>query len=94
MIYKHIGYLYLFTRGVKMKIWILALVVCSGVEHICKPAMKTPLEYDSYYTCTEQAYKKSQEILFEGDITPDIVDNKRLFTKWSCIPFLKGGEPI
>ena len=56
--------------------------------------METPLEYDSYYKCTEQAYRKSQEILFEGDITPDIVDNKRLFTKWSCIPVLKNGEPI
>jgi hypothetical protein len=72
-----------------MKIWILVLVVCAGVEQKCEPVNEVPLEYKTYVECTEAAYQESYNLLFEGDITLDDVDSKRLFTKWSCIPVLK-----
>ena len=72
-----------------MKIWILALVVCSGVEQMCQPIGELPAEYKSYYMCTKDAYGKSFEHLFDGTIPREIIEEKRLFTKWSCIPAIK-----
>jgi hypothetical protein len=72
-----------------MKIWLLALVVCTGVERTCEPATEIPFEYKTYHECTKSAYEESLKILFKSDITPDVVDSQRLFTKWSCIPVIK-----
>ena len=76
-----------------MKIWLLALVVCTGVERECVPAKDIPLEYTTYYECTKTAYEESLRILFKSEITPDMVESKRLYTKWSCIPVLKSPTP-
>jgi hypothetical protein len=76
-----------------MKIWILAIVVCAGVQQICSPLYKEPLEFLTYSECTKMAYRESINILFEGDYTLEQVENNRLFTKWSCIPVFKPGQP-
>ena len=77
-----------------MKIWILVLVFCSGVDQICTSVHNEPLEFLTYSECTRVAYTESFNLLYEGDYTPDDVDKKRFFTKWSCIPVFKPGQPI
>ena len=76
-----------------MKIWLLILVVCSGVDKICHPVSQIPTEYKSYYMCTKDAYGKSFEHLFDGSVPHELIEEKRLFTKWTCLPIIKPGQP-
>ena len=70
-----------------IKTWLLILVLCSGVERICTPVSELPFEYKTYHMCTKEAYSKSFELLFDGSMSTSIINEKRLFTKWSCLPF-------
>jgi len=76
-----------------MKMWLLVLVLCSGVDKICTPVSQIPLEYKSYHACTKDAYGESFEILFDGGLSREVIEEKRLFTKWTCFPVIKPGQP-
>jgi hypothetical protein len=43
--------------------------------------------------CTKDAYGKSFEHLFDGSVPHELIEQKRLFTKWSCVPVFKPGQP-
>lgn len=67
---------------------ILTFILCSQLHQVCMPPIQGGF-YPNYYTCLEQGYKKSHNIIKELGL--EDVEKNKYYIKFTCI---KQGDPI
>jgi hypothetical protein len=65
--------------------FILTIYVCSFIEFNCMPGQKIK-EFDTWNQCLIAAHNESIKIITK--IPPELVESKRIATKYTCQPFL------
>lgn len=67
---------------------ILTFILCSAIEQVCMPPIQGGY-YPNYYSCLEQGYKKSHNIIKE--LGEKDVEERQYYIKFTCV---KIGESI
>ena len=65
--------------------FILTIYVCSFIEFDCMQGQKIK-EFDNWNECLIAAHNESIEIITQ--LPPQLVETKRIATKYTCQPFL------
>lgn len=62
--------------------FVLLIYICSVVGNTCMPPIQDPIEYESWYDCSVNGYKKSLDIIEE--MSTDQVNNHKIYAKFYC----------
>ena len=62
--------------------FLMSIAVCSFLDLTCTPAIKYPIEFNSWNDCMYAAYEES--IKLTKNLNQDMVEKNRLATRFTC----------
>lgn len=67
------------------KIYLLTIYLCAlGVQECYTPL--PPMKFNTHYECVKNGMGEGYEILFNGRLTEEVINEKNLYISFSCVP--------